>query len=113
MVSIVATMLTMILWKFTVFPCKFDSPQVKLDLISSITNFIYKLPHELVNDLRSWEIRKKQEKIKIWWGHNLVSSLHSRNHFLTITVRIWAKVFLSRPTLFDSFTFCHIFCPRL
>ena len=57
----------MILWKFTVFPCKFDLPQVKRDLISSITNFIYKLPHELVNDLRSWEIKKKQEKIKIWW----------------------------------------------
>ena len=30
----------------------FDSPQVKWDLISSIINFVYKMPHELSNNLR-------------------------------------------------------------
>ena len=31
---------------------RFDSSQVKQDLISSIINFVYELPHELPNDLR-------------------------------------------------------------
>ena len=32
---------------FTVFPGKFNSPQVKPTLNSSITNFIYELPNDL------------------------------------------------------------------
>ena len=31
---------------------RFDSPQVKRDLITRIINFVYELPHELPNDLR-------------------------------------------------------------
>ena len=29
-----------------------DSPQIKQNLISSIENLVYELPHELPNDLR-------------------------------------------------------------
>ena len=39
-------------WKFTVFQLMFDSPQVKRDLISSITDFVFEKPRELANDLR-------------------------------------------------------------
>ena len=39
-----------IFWKFTIFYCRLKSPQVKRNLISSITNFIYKLPHKLPNE---------------------------------------------------------------
>ena len=31
---------------------RFDSPQVKRDLITRIIDFVYELPHELPNDLR-------------------------------------------------------------
>ena len=41
-----------IFWQFTVFPCKFGSPQVKQNLISSIMSFLYELVHELQNNLR-------------------------------------------------------------
>ena len=41
-----------IIWQFTVFPCKFDLPQVKRNLISNITNFVYELFNKLPNDLR-------------------------------------------------------------
>ena len=34
-------------WPFTLLPCKFYSPQVKWNLISSIINFIYELCYEL------------------------------------------------------------------
>ena len=32
---------------FTVFPCKVKLPKLTRNLISTITNFVYKLPHEL------------------------------------------------------------------
>ena len=41
-----------IFWQFSVFPCNFDSSQAKENLISSITNFVCELPHELPNDLK-------------------------------------------------------------
>ena len=40
---------------FTVFPGKFNSPQVKRNLNSSITNFVYELP----NDIRLGILGKK------------------------------------------------------
>ena len=33
---------------FTVFRSKFNSPQVKWNLISSIINFVYELPHDFL-----------------------------------------------------------------
>ena len=47
-----STILVIILWQFTVFPCKFDSPQVKWDLISTRINFVQKLRHKLPKQLR-------------------------------------------------------------
>ena len=41
-----------IFWQLTVFPCKFNSPQVKRNLILFMINFVYELPHKLSNDQR-------------------------------------------------------------
>ena len=40
--------------QFPLFPCNFDSPQAKGNLIS----IVYELSHELQNNLRLLEIRK-------------------------------------------------------
>ena len=47
-----STILVIIFWKFVIFQDRLDSPQVNPSLISSITNSVYKLPHELLNDVR-------------------------------------------------------------
>ena len=52
-----------------------DSPQVKGNLISSITILVYELPHELPNDLRLKILRVQEileKKIKIGWRQNLM-----------------------------------------
>ena len=46
------TILAIIFWQFIVFPLKFDSPQVKRNLISSIIKVLYEFSHELQNDLK-------------------------------------------------------------
>ena len=46
------TILAIIFWQFAVFPLKFDSPQVKQNLISSIIKVLYELSHKLQNDLK-------------------------------------------------------------
>ena len=48
--EILQTNLFIIFWQLTVFQYKFDSQQVKRELISGITE--YELPYELPNDLR-------------------------------------------------------------
>ena len=45
-----ATLAT-IFWQFTVLPCKFDLPQLKRDLISSVITLVYGSPYER-NNLR-------------------------------------------------------------
>ena len=45
-------MLVLIFWNFTILQYKSDSPQVQGNLIPSIANLVYKLSHELLNDLR-------------------------------------------------------------
>ena len=45
------TILVIIFWNLTIFYYRFDSPQVKRNLISSAANLVYELPHELPNDL--------------------------------------------------------------
>ena len=47
-----STVLVIIFWNFTMFYERSESPQVKENLISSITNLIYELPHEFSNDLK-------------------------------------------------------------
>ena len=46
------TILVIIFWNFRLCWHRFDSPQVKRNLISSIANLVYELFHELPNDLR-------------------------------------------------------------
>ena len=47
-----STVLVTIFWNFSMFYERSESPQVKENLISSITNLIYELPHEFSNDLK-------------------------------------------------------------
>ena len=47
-----STVLVIIFWNFAMFYERSESPQVKENLISSITNLIYELPHEFSNDLK-------------------------------------------------------------
>lgn len=54
-------------WSIYCFPCKFDSVQVKHDLISTIINFVYLLSHELSDDLRLQEIKKLQNETKMYF----------------------------------------------
>ena len=46
-----STILVIICWNFTVFWYRSASPQVKRNLISSIANLVYELPHELRNNV--------------------------------------------------------------
>ena len=61
--------------QFTVFQYRFDSPQVKPDLISSLKDFVNKLPHKLANNLKlrilgKWKILGKitQKQISKFFG---------------------------------------------
>ena len=68
-----------ILWKNFTFWYMFDSPQIKRDLIFIIMNFVYELPLELPNDLRSLKTR---------WRQSLVSSATSRYKTLVIASKV-------------------------
>ena len=46
------TIVVIISRKLTMFQYRSESPQVKRNLISTISNLVYELPHELPNDLR-------------------------------------------------------------
>ena len=68
-----------------------DSPQVKLNLMSSIRNFVYELLYGLLNNLdldlrKLGSIRKTSDLV----GGSLVPSLPFRN--FTIAVKKYAKV---------------------
>ena len=79
-------------------------PQVKRNLISSITNLVYELLHELPNNLR---LRRNS------W----VPSLPARTQISARVIRKLAKVdiklFLSCPILLDFSILFQIFCPGL
>ena len=55
-------------WNVTMFYHRPDSPQVKRNVISSIANLVYELPHELPNDLRLRILGNKEilGKSRIW-----------------------------------------------
>ena len=82
-------------------------------LISSIIDF--KLPHELPNNLNivSREIRKYLKNLGTAWGHGPVFSLPSRNSFLQIVFKNYAKadikVCCSCLIFLHFFNFCQIF----
>ena len=61
--NVFQTILVIIFWLFTLFQYRFDSLQVKQDLISSIIEFIYEFSQELpsnlrlrAQDLQNWEV---------------------------------------------------------
>ena len=51
-----ATIKEIILWTTKVFWYRLDSPQVNWHLISSATDFVYKLPHKWWNDLNDFTL---------------------------------------------------------
>ena len=55
-------------WNVAMFKYRPDSPQVKRNVISSIANMVYELPHELPNDLRLRILGNKEilGKSRIW-----------------------------------------------
>ena len=64
----IITILVTIFPHFLIVSLRSESPKVKQCLISSITNFVHELLHELPNDLRlrilgNWEIL---EKYQMW-----------------------------------------------
>lgn len=46
-------------WQFIVFQCRSNLPKSKRELISSIINVVYELPHKLPNDLGLRNLGKK------------------------------------------------------
>ena len=101
------------------FLYRLNSPQLKWYLVSSTKNIVYKLPHELSNDLmKTLGNQKYQEELKFRWSHSLMPSFGSRNKTLIKKIKIYEKadikVFLFCPILLDFFlTFFQIFCPGL
>ena len=57
-----------IFWNFSMFQYRPDSPQVKQNLISTITNFVRELPHELQNGLRIITLGQPQLLFVIFKG---------------------------------------------
>ena len=56
-------------WHFTLFRCKFDSPQVKWYLMPLLMNLVHHLAHELPNDLRLSILGKKNFMAPFYgWG---------------------------------------------
>ena len=74
------TILAVMFWQWTVFPYKFDLPQVKRDLICRLINFISELP----NDLRMRMLWNYQISgiFQNWVGIQLVTSLRLKNQVL-------------------------------
>ena len=94
------TLPVIIFWNFIKFYYRFQSPQVKHNLISSITNFVYELPNELANDLR-FKISLNLQILKVLmfdWRRSFLHLLPSRNKALAIKSKKYAKI--------DSEVFC-------
>ena len=91
-----------IFWNFSMFQYTPDSPQVKQNLISTITNFVCELPHELQNGLRLITLGNQEilEKPQIW-----VETVSHPEKKLAISVKKYAeadiKVLQSGPILLD------------
>ena len=91
-------------WHFTLLQYRFDSPQVKRELISSVTlrlcilgsQEIFGLPQ---NQMDTWLSTQSPQQKQIFGDNG----------------KKYAKAFRFRfcLMLFDFFTFCQIFCPRL
>ena len=75
-----------------------NSPQVTRTLISSITNLVLELPHELPNNLRLTILGNQEllEKFQIWVQRSqflvFSSQFSFRKYYLAIAVKKYAKV---------------------
>ena len=72
------------------FSCKFDLPQVKQNLISSVANFICKLPHEFLHDVILRILGNKKIISKLG-GNRLFSSFPSKIEFLAMQSKLSQK----------------------
>ena len=61
-------------WHFTLFRCKFDSPQVKWYLMPRLMNLVHHLAHELPNDLRLRILGKKKNFMAPFYGWGSTAS---------------------------------------
>ena len=79
-------------------------------LISNIKNFVYELPHKLLNDLRLkiLENQEYQQYLKLGWRWSLVPSLPCRNNYLVIATKNYVQK-VSCPISFDFFTWSNDF----
>ena len=105
------------IWQFTVFQYRIDWPQVKQDLIFSITDFLCKLCHELLKNLRLMNLGeqeilgKPQNSIGI--GTRYPDCSGEINFWLQqskITLK-HVEVFHSCLILPDFCIFCQVLCP--
>ena len=76
-----ATILFIIFWHFLIIQLRFELPQLKQYLITSITNLVHGCltSCQTIQDLGSYEIKKYQKNVKWGWRRSLVPSLLSRN----------------------------------
>ena len=77
------TVIFVIFWQMTVFLCKFDSLQVKLDLLSSMIGFACEFLNELLNNFillwRSSLSYRNQSKSMDWFLFSAMKDLKGSN----------------------------------
>ena len=98
------TILVVIFWNFQYVSTYPISPQVKQNLISNLTNLVYKLPQELPNDLSlaSQEIQKYQKNLKF-------GCRHQKSNFGNSSQNL-RKIFCLCPIYWIFCTMFQIFC---
>ena len=69
---------------FPMFQCRSDFPQANRNLISSITNILFELPHEQSNNLAPLRKLENQKNLKFGWRLTLAPGLPSKNKTLAI-----------------------------
>ena len=78
--TIFQTILIIIFWDFTMFEHKPDQPKVKRNLLTSKAKLVYKLPHELPNELRLTMLRNKEILVRSQLWVERLSSAQSPLH---------------------------------
>ena len=111
------TILVIIFLNFKISQYRSDLPQVKGNLIFSIANLVYELPHELPNDLRfrilgNWKIL---EKFQIWVDTQPSAQSPFKNLQIAVkkNAKTDTKLLFSCPVLLDYSILFQIFCLRL
>ena len=109
--------LIIIFWIFTKLQCRYELLQVEQNVIPSIGNFVYELPHELPNDLRLVILGNQEILGKTQTSGNSkhVVPFLSRNKTLPVAVKKCSKTYIkvsqSCSILLSFFTLFQISCP--